>query len=203
MSGPLCEAVLDEEGSSATLVALAQSNLLLVPLDRRGQWYRYHHMFRDMLLAELERQEPGLIPVLRQRAADWSLHNGLTEEALEYLMAAAAAGGAARRAEELWLPVYRRGRFATLKRWFQWLEEHGEIEKHPMLAVASSIICAITDRPAEAERWADVVDRWQSADGARADDPAADAWSGPNRVHPRAAWPGRHGGCQDVDTRDR
>ena len=40
-------------GSAATLADLARSNLLLVPLDRRGEWYRYHHLFRDMLLAEL------------------------------------------------------------------------------------------------------------------------------------------------------
>ena len=84
MCGPLCDAVLELRGSAAILADLAGSNLLLVPLDRRGQWYRYHHLFRDMLLAELERLEPGLIPVLRRRAAGWYLGNGLPEEALEY-----------------------------------------------------------------------------------------------------------------------
>jgi LuxR family maltose regulon positive regulatory protein len=53
------------------LADLAASNLLLVLLDRRGQWYRYHHLFRDMLLAELERLEPDLVSVLRRRAAGW------------------------------------------------------------------------------------------------------------------------------------
>src|SRR5262249_55990829 len=47
MSGALCGAVLDHPGSAAMLADLARSNLLLVPLDRRGQWYRYHHLFRD------------------------------------------------------------------------------------------------------------------------------------------------------------
>jgi LuxR family transcriptional regulator, maltose regulon positive regulatory protein len=55
MSGPLCDAVLELPGSAAILAGLARSNLLLVPLDRRDHWYRYHHLFRDMLLAELER----------------------------------------------------------------------------------------------------------------------------------------------------
>ena len=59
MCGSLCEAVLAEPGSAATLTDLARSNLLLVPLDRRGHWYRYHHLFRDMLLAELERWSPA------------------------------------------------------------------------------------------------------------------------------------------------
>ena len=71
LCGPLCEAVLDQPGATATLAALARSNLLLVPLDSQGEWYRYHQLFRDMLLAELRRQEPELIPVLRRRAAGW------------------------------------------------------------------------------------------------------------------------------------
>ena len=88
MSGPLCEAVLELPGSGAMLAELARSNVLLVPLDHRGQWYRYHHLFRDMLLAELERLEPALVPVLRRRAAAWCSGNDLPEEALEYSMAA-------------------------------------------------------------------------------------------------------------------
>ena len=84
MSGPLCEAVLSTPGAAATLADLAGSNMLLVPLDRRGEWHRYHHLFRDMLLAQLHRQEPALAPVLRRRAARWCLANGLPDEALEY-----------------------------------------------------------------------------------------------------------------------
>src|SRR5215471_14776018 len=61
MCGPLCEAVLHLPGAGTILADLARSNMLLVPLDRRGEWYRYHHLFRDMLLAELHRHEPGLV----------------------------------------------------------------------------------------------------------------------------------------------
>jgi hypothetical protein len=62
MCGPLCEAVLDRPEATTTLADLARSNLLLVPLDQRGQWYRYHHLFRDMLLAQLEHQTPRADP---------------------------------------------------------------------------------------------------------------------------------------------
>ena len=86
MCGPLCEAVLELPGSAAALAELSRSNLLLVPLDRRRVWYRYHHLFRDTLLAELERVEPGLMPALRRRAARWCLRHGRPEEALEYFM---------------------------------------------------------------------------------------------------------------------
>ena len=88
MCGPLCEAVLELPGSATALAELSRSNLLLVPLDRRRVWYRYHHLFRDMLLAELERVEPGLMPALRRRAARWCLRHDRPEEALEYFMAA-------------------------------------------------------------------------------------------------------------------
>jgi LuxR family maltose regulon positive regulatory protein len=177
MSGALCEAVLDQPGAAATLAGLAQSNLLLVPLDRRGQWYRYHHLFRDMLLAELERTEPGLIPVLQRRAADWSLRNGLAEEALEYFMAAAAVDQAARLTGELSLQVYRQGRLTTLERWFRWLDERGAIEGYPIVAAYAAILAAQTGRAVEAERWADAVDRWQYGGTARADAPATEAWA--------------------------
>jgi LuxR family transcriptional regulator, maltose regulon positive regulatory protein len=177
MCGPLCDAVMELSGSAATLADLARSNMLLVPLDRRGQWYRYHHLFRGMLLTELQRLEPGLIPVLRRRAADWYLHNGLPEEALEYSMAAGDVDTAVRLVEQLWLTAYRQARLTTVERWFRWLEDQGGMEGHPMVAVMASFLSAMMGRPAEAERWADAVDRWQYGDAARPEDPSAEAWA--------------------------
>ena len=177
MCGPLCEAVLDTEGSAAILADLAGSNLLLVPLDRRGEWYRYHHLFRDMLLAELHRREPGLMPVLRRRAAGWYLRNGMPEAALEYCMAAGDVDGAARLVGQLVVPAYRQGRVTTIQQWFGWLEERGGIGGHPMAAVLASLFSALMGRPVDAERWADAVDRWQYGDPARPGDPSAEAWA--------------------------
>ena len=177
MCGPLCDAVLDMAGSAAVLADLAGSNVLLVPLDRRGEWYRYHHLFRDMLLAELGRLEPALMPVLRRRAADWCLDNGLPEEALEYSMAAGDVDGAARLVGQLAVPAYRQGRVTTIQRWYGWLEDRGGIEAHPMAAVLASFFFALMGRPVDAERWADAVDRWQYGDPARPDDPTAEAWA--------------------------
>jgi LuxR family transcriptional regulator, maltose regulon positive regulatory protein len=177
MSGPPCEAVLELSGSAATLAGLARSNLMLVPLDRRGKWYRYHHLFRDMLLAELERLEPGLIPVLRRRAAGWCLRNGWPEEALEYAMAAGDVDAAAGLVEKFVVPARRQGRVTTVQRWLRWLEDRDGIEGHPMAAVLASLFCALTGRPVEAERWADAVDRWQWGDPVRPSDPATEAWA--------------------------
>jgi LuxR family transcriptional regulator, maltose regulon positive regulatory protein len=177
MCAPLCEAVLDMPGSRAILAELAGSNLLLVPLDRRGEWYRYHHLFRDMLLAELQRLEPGVMPVLRRRAAGWCLANDLPEAALEYSMAAGEVDAVAALAGLLVVPAYQHGRVTTVQRWFGWLEDHDGIEGHPIVAVLAAIVSALTARPVEAERWADAVDRWQYGDPARPDDPPAEAWA--------------------------
>jgi LuxR family maltose regulon positive regulatory protein len=177
MCGPLCDAMLEQEGSAAILADLERSNLLLVPPARRGEWYRYHHLFRDMLLAELGRRDPGLMPVLRRRAAAWCLSNGMPEAALEYSMAAGDVAGAARLVGRLVVPAFWQGRVATISRWFGWLEESGGIEGHPMAAVLASLFSALTGRPADAALWADAVDRWQYGDPARPDDPSAEAWA--------------------------
>jgi LuxR family maltose regulon positive regulatory protein len=171
----LCEAVLEVPGSAATLDELSRSNLLLVPLDRRGVWYRYHHLFRDMLLTELERHEPGLLPVLRGRAARWCLDNGRLEEALGYFMAAEDVGAVVRLVEQLALPAFRQARLTTIQRWFAWLDGRDGIEGHPMAAVWASILAAQVGRPAEAERWAGVVDRWQQR--GEAGDPGTEGWA--------------------------
>jgi LuxR family maltose regulon positive regulatory protein len=175
MSGPLCEAVLDLPGAGAVLAELASSNLLLVPLDRRGQWYRYHHLFRDMLLAELERLEPGVIPDLRRRAADWHLENGQPEASLEYAMAAGDVEAAARLIDQLASPAYAQLRFAIVERWMRWLEDRGGMEGHPIAAAYAAVFAANSGRPAEAGRWADAVDRWLDQDTPQPADPAAEA----------------------------
>jgi len=175
MCGPLCDAVLDQPGSAAMLAGLVRSNLLLVPLDRRGHWCRYHHLFRDMLLTELRRLEPSLIPVLKCRAASWYLGAGLPEMALQYYMAAGDVDEAASLVEKLVVPAYRQGRITTLQRWFGWLDERGGTGRRPMVAVWAAGIAALLGRPAEAERRADAVDRWIYGDAARPADPPAEA----------------------------
>ena len=188
MSGSLCATVLEDPRAAGTLLQLAESNLLLVPLDHRGQWYRYHHLFRDMLLAVLERLEPDLVQVLRRRAASWYLRNGLPEEALEYSMAAGNVNLAASLIAQLAVPARRQGRTATLLRWLGWLEARGEIEAYPMVMVLATFIYAWLGRSAEAERWALVMDSWPDGHQNGLADPAVAAWAAAVR-----AFMGRHG----------
>jgi LuxR family maltose regulon positive regulatory protein len=176
MCGPLCEAVLDQPGAAATLAYLGQSNLLLVPLDQHGEWYRHHQLFRDMLLAELRRLEPRLIPVLRRRAAGWCTRNGLPEEAVEYSIAAEDVDTVADLAADLGVRAYRQGRVTAVQRWFEWLQDRGGMEGHPMVAALAGLVSAVTGQAAEAERWADTADHWQYGEASGPEDPAAEAW---------------------------
>jgi len=159
MSGPLCDAVLEQPGSGDTLTHLAASNLLLVPLDRRGEWYRYHHLFRDMLLAQLRRSEPDLVPVLYRRAAAWHERSAIPAEALEYWMKAGQVDAAARLSGVLLFPAYQQGRAATAERWLGWLDDHGNMEKYPAVAILAALVATVTGKPAAAERWARLAER--------------------------------------------
>ena len=76
LSGPLCDAVTGQDGGKATLEALERGNLFLVPLDDRRRWYRYHHLFADVLQAHLLDEQPDDVPELHRRASDWYEQNG-------------------------------------------------------------------------------------------------------------------------------
>ena len=81
LNGPLCDAVTGQDGGRAMLEALERGNLFLVPLDDRRQWYRYHHLFADVLQARLLDEQPDLVPDLHRRASAWYAQNGERSDA--------------------------------------------------------------------------------------------------------------------------
>ena len=87
LSGPLCDAVTGQDGGKAMLEALDRGNLFLVPLDDRRQWYRYHHLFADVLRARLLDEQPDRVPELHRRASDWYEQNGERSEAIRHALA--------------------------------------------------------------------------------------------------------------------
>lgn len=159
MSGPLCDAVLRTSGSARRLESLVQSNLLVMPLDEHRSWYRYHHLFRDLLRAELEVREPGLAIELCRRAARWCHAHDLLDAAVDYAMAGGDTERAADIVEARTLPLYRAGRVVTLGRWFNWFDRDGHIPDYPRIAVVGAWTAALTGRAAAAERWASAAER--------------------------------------------
>lgn len=169
LTGSLCDAVADASGSRAMLQTLERGNLFLVPLDDQRRWYRYHHLFADVLHARLLDERPDLVPDLHRRASAWYADNAEPAEAIRHAM----AGGDVQRAAdlvELNLAAVRRDRQEPLLR--RWLEALPEdvVRMRPVLCVAyagSRLATAETGgveaRLQDAERWVEAMSR--AADG--------------------------------------
>jgi LuxR family maltose regulon positive regulatory protein len=159
MSGPLCDATLAASGSSRRLEDLEDRNLLVVPLDHRREWYRYHRLFRALLAAELRRREPRIIPDLHLRAAEWCEAHGQPETAIDH---AQEAGDADRVARLVLLQaniVWSSGRADTVHRWLQWFDDHALVDRYPGIAVHGALMRALMGRPGDTERWALAAER--------------------------------------------
>ena len=119
LCGPLCDAVLEQDGAGELLSALSRTNLFLVPLDDRGQWFRFHHVFARLLRVELENRLPGAAPTLHRRAYLWHRDHGSVEEAMEHALEAGAFDEAAELFAAWHFPYMGLGRYATLIGWLR------------------------------------------------------------------------------------
>jgi len=161
LNGSLCDAVTGQGGGKAMLEALDRGNLFLVPLDDRRQWYRYHHLFADVLRARLAEESPALVDVLHRRASDWFAENGERSEAIRH---AIAGHQFARAAElvELALPALLRDRQeAALRGWLELLPEE-LLQVRPVLSngyvealLATGTVEGVERHLRDAERWLD------------------------------------------------
>ena len=123
LSGPLCDAVLEQDGSAAMLDALSRTNLFLAPLDDEGRWYRFHHLFAQLLRVELERREPGVAPVLHRRAYAWHRDHGTTGEAIQHAIAAGAYAEATELIQGSWISYANTCRYDTVLAWLRRLPD--------------------------------------------------------------------------------
>ncbi len=134
LSGPLCDAVTGQGGGKAMLEALDRGNLFLVPLDDRRRWYRYHHLFADVLQARLLDERPGQVPDLHRRASAWYEQNGQPSVAIGHALAGEDFGRAADLVE-LAIPAMRRSRQeAALRGWLKALPAE-VVRVRPVLSV--------------------------------------------------------------------
>ena len=159
MSASLCDAVTERESGRVTLETLDRGNLFLVPLDDRRRWYRYHHLFGDVLRARLLDEHPARVPELHRRASAWFERSGERAEAIRH----ALAGEDFERASdlvELEMPTVRRARQEkTLRGWLEALPDE-LIRARPVLSngYAGSLLVrgeteGVEARLADAQRW--------------------------------------------------
>jgi LuxR family maltose regulon positive regulatory protein len=123
LRGPLCDAVTGTSGGQDMLEALERANLFLVPLDEERRWYRFHHLFADLLRARMAQAQPDLVAELHRRAADWCQQHGLIDDAVRHRLGSGDAPSAARLVEEHLDETLRRGEDVILQRWLSALPE--------------------------------------------------------------------------------
>ncbi len=157
LCGPLCDTVLQSSGSAENLRRIEASNLFLVPLDRRREWYRYHALYREFLLGQLRRTEADLIEKLHLRAADWFESNGSPELAVEQLLHTAERARAVDLFSRVGMRNYETGRQRTVMRWRSALGD-ATIEEFPALAIGAAWAGVLTGDTKTAERWASFLD---------------------------------------------
>ncbi len=157
MCAGLCDTVLQTTESAHTLESLERKNSFVVRLDRRGEWYRYHHLFGQLLRSELERSEPEAVAALNGRAMAWCMANDLTEAAVVYGHAAGETRTVAGLLDALVLPLYYDGRMDTVEEWLAWFSDD-ELVQYPAIAVYGAWFRVLTGRPDDAERWLGLAD---------------------------------------------
>ncbi len=158
LTGPLCDAVTGRDDGQATLERLDRSNLFVVSLDERRQWYRYHHLFADALRARLTAEDPGRVPGLHQAASEWYAAHDLLEDAVRH----ALAGGDVERAADLFeraVPDLRRRRQDRLMR--EWLKKLPEeaVRRRPVLSVVAAWTRLSDGDFDGVEAWLDAAER--------------------------------------------
>jgi LuxR family maltose regulon positive regulatory protein len=137
LRGSLCDAVTGHSGGSDMLEYLERANLFVVPLDDRREWYRYHHLFADVLRSRLLAQGPEHVSALHSRASVWFEMNGFPEEAVRHAFAASDFERAARLIEATIPSIRKSRRDATLLSWLTMLPKES-IARRPVLGVFSA-----------------------------------------------------------------
>jgi LuxR family maltose regulon positive regulatory protein len=140
------------------LERIERSNAFLVPLDERREWYRYHHLFAELLRHELGRREPGLAERLHSLAADWLMGAGLISEAVRHMVAAGDVDGVAEVVVSHWLAFVNSGQRGTVGEWLAAIPDE-RLRGDGRLCLARAWFATVVGRPEEVWPWLDHIER--------------------------------------------
>jgi LuxR family maltose regulon positive regulatory protein len=149
LCGELCDALTGRDDGAATLDAVDHNNLFLMRLDGGTGWYRYHHLFADLLQAELRRREPRLVPELHRRAARWFERRDRVADAVHHWLAAGEVEAAGDLVAARWMSRYLTGRLMTARRWLEAFTPE-QIRADTPLTIAAAWVHALTGENATA-----------------------------------------------------
>ena len=153
---PVCDAVVGSGDAAAVVRLLERDNLFVVPLDDTRQWFRYHHLFAQVLRSELARAEPGIQPALHRRASAWFLQAGLADQAISHAFAAGDTAGVIRLIAWHWYAYVASGQMATVRRWLRSLGDQA-VSADPVAAHCAAWTAALSGDREELRRWLPVV----------------------------------------------
>ncbi|MGI8459625.1 MAG: LuxR C-terminal-related transcriptional regulator, partial [Propionibacteriaceae bacterium] len=158
LTGSLCDAVTGRQDGSEMLLALERANLFLVALDDRREWYRYHHLFADVLRARMLSEQPGQVPLLHQRASQWYETHDLTEEAVTHALAARDFDRAAHLMERAVSTIRRHRQEATMHGWLKALPDD-VVRRSPVLSLFYGSMLMSSGDLGGIEPWLDDAER--------------------------------------------
>jgi LuxR family transcriptional regulator, maltose regulon positive regulatory protein len=164
LSGPLGDAVTGRGDSQQLLEQIERANLFLHPLDDVRGWWRYHHLFADLLRARLQQQHPERVPLLHRAAATWHEEHGLIDEAVRHALATGDAAWAAGLVDRNVQALLERGEGVTLQRWLSALPTE-LVCSWPRLCLAQAVIALIGGRLDDAEALLTQAERASDATG--------------------------------------
>jgi LuxR family transcriptional regulator, maltose regulon positive regulatory protein len=157
LCAPLCDAVTGSANAAGIIEVLERENLFLVPLDDNRQWYRYHHLFAQLLRSQLARTERELMPALHARASAWHRRSGSVEEAITHALAADDVSGAVDLITGDWYAYADAGRTAMIRRWMRSLGDE-RIAANPVAAHCAAWAAALAGDRDSLRRWLPVVE---------------------------------------------
>ena len=158
LSGPLCTAVTGNPDSERLLQSLERENAFVIALDSKREWYRYHHLFAELLRHELMRASPGVVVELHRRASAWYRDAGAIHEAIEHATAAGDFGGAIELITGHWYEFLQRGRQETVASWIDQLPSE-TVLRDPNLCLTKAWLGVNTGRLDDVDRWIQAAGR--------------------------------------------
>jgi LuxR family maltose regulon positive regulatory protein len=177
LSGDLCDAVTGRSGSQAMLHHIERAGLFLMPLDDVRGWWRYHHLFADLLRARLQQEQPGRVEELHRAAAAWSDEHDLGNDAVRHALAAGDAAWAAQLVERYVGGLLRRSEGVTLRRWLSTLPAE-VLRVRPRLCVAQGFNAVVSGQVEVIEPLLDDAERAFAAAGSQPAEPLAGTTGG-------------------------
>jgi len=155
---PLCDAVTEGEDARRILREMESANFFLIPLDSKRVWYRYHHLFAELLRQELALTEPASIGALHRRASAWHRDHGTASEAIRHATAAGDIADAATLILDHWIVARDRARMETILAWLAGLPTEA-VTEDPRLALVKATTLQEIGRTTEADHWLEAAER--------------------------------------------